>query len=104
MVETPRFFPASTDLADCACGKLMNHPRRGSGINKVHFVGSEFCGEGFDSPQGSPPRGERPADGGMRPASNRDVVERRKMLFEVEVEGDAVPRHEEVGVLGVVVG
>ena len=25
------------------------------------------------------------------------------MLFEVEVEGDAVPRHEEVGVVGVVV-
>ena len=46
-----------------------------------------------------PPRGKdlRPADGGRRPASNRGVVERRKMLFEFEFVGDAVPRHEEEG-------
>ena len=67
-------------------------PREDSGLNMIHYVRAEICGEGFRSPQGSPP-GERrrPAEEGRRPASYRGGKEKCFLNL------DAVPRHEVVG-------
>ena len=73
----------------------------------ICFIRSQICREGFQVSTRVPPRGEQPADGGVRPGvkTGFNGVERnKKMLFEVDDDGDAVPRHEEVGDVVEVVG